>query len=173
MGRYDAAISMARVSGGVPNIVADDAPGRAKGGLALNGELPLADDGATGLFARLGWNDGRNESFVFTEVDRHASAGAQFSGRRWHREQDLFGIAGVIDGLSGPHRNYLAAGGRGFLLGDGALRYGAESLGEAYYRLQLGSYVAVSPDLMGIVHPGYNRDRGPASVLSIRVRIAD
>jgi hypothetical protein len=173
MGRYDAAISVARLTGGVPNIVADDAPGRTKYGVAVNGELPLGDDGDTGLFGRLGWNDGRTESFVFTEVDRHASAGVQVSGRRWHRDRDVFGFAAVSDGLSAPHRAYLAAGGRGFLLGDGALRYGPETLSEIYYRLQLGRFVAISPDAMAIVDPGYNRDRGPAAVLSIRVRIAN
>jgi high affinity Mn2+ porin len=63
--------------------------------------------------------------------------------------------------------------GRGFLLGDGALRYGWETLGEVYHRAQLGRHVTMTPDAMFIVNPGYNRDRGPARVYSLRVRIAN
>jgi len=72
------------------------------------------------------------------------------------------------DGLSRPHRDYLAAGGNGFLLGDGRLRYGRETLGEAYYSAHFGRFVTISPDVIGIANPGYNRDRGPALVLSLR-----
>ena len=169
MGRYAVATSEAAARGTTPDIVADDARGRIKYGFALNGEMPLADSGNTGIFGRLGWNDGRTESFVFTEVDRHASTGLQLSGQHWGREADVLAIAGALEGLSAPHRAYLAAGGRGFLLGDGKLRYGPEILLESYYRVQIGGHAAVSPDIMLIDNPGYNRDRGPATVLTMRV----
>jgi len=117
----------------------------------------------------LGWNDGHTESFVFTEVDRHLSVGTQLSGARWGRARDRLGVAGLIHGLSGPHRDYLAAGGLGFLLGDGGLDYGAEMILETYYRVQIGSYVEVSPDAQLIARPGYNRARGPAAALALRV----
>jgi hypothetical protein len=172
MGRYEIATAIGLATGTAPNIVADDAPGRTKHGIGVNVEMPVSDDGDTGVFGRFGWNDGRNESFVFTEVDSHVSGGLQVSGKRWRRAADAIGIAGVADGLSLPHRRYLAAGGRGFLLGDGALRYGAETAGEAYYRLQAGPYLAVTPDAIAILHPGYNRDRGPAYVFTLRVRVA-
>lgn len=70
MGRHRDALARAQQDGHPPDIRADDRPGRHKYGNAANVELPLADDGDTGLFARLGWNDGRTESFVFTEADR-------------------------------------------------------------------------------------------------------
>ena len=171
MGRYTAAIAAAAAQRTKPNIVADDAPGRTKYGAAANVELPLADDANTGAFARLGWNDGRTESFVFTEVDRHASGGAQIAGNRWRRAGDIFGIAVAADGLSHDHRSYLAAGGTGFLLGDGALRYGPELVTELYYAAHVGRFLTVSPDLMRVVNPGYNRDRGPAVVASGRVNV--
>jgi carbohydrate-selective porin OprB len=171
MGRYAVATAIAEARSVRPDIVADDAPGRTKYGFGVNGELPLADSGSTGAFARLGWNDGRNESFVFTEVDAHASAGVQVSGRRWHRNEDVLGIAAAAEGLSLPHRAYLAAGGKGFLLGDGALRYGPEAISETYYRCQLGAHAVLSPDVMFINNPGYNRDRGPAVVLSFRMNV--
>ena len=169
MGDYDLATAIGLATSSRPNIVTTDSPGHTKFGGAINGELPLGDDGETGVFARLGWNDGRHESFVFTEVDRLMSAGGQLSGRRWHRTDDALGIAGVIDGISAPHRNYLAAGGNGFLLGDGALSYGHESIVEGYYRFAIGQYVAISPDIIFIANPGYNRDRGPAAVLTARL----
>jgi hypothetical protein len=169
MGRYAVATAIGKANFVTPDIVADDAPGRTKYGAAMNTELPLADSGATGVFARLGWSDGRNESFVFTEADRHLSSGIQIAGRNWRRPGDVAAIALAIDGLSGAHRDYLAAGGRGFLLGDGALGYGHEVVAEGYYSATLTRGVYLSPDLIWILHPGYNRDRGPAFVLTARL----
>ena len=171
MGRYAVATALAATQGTKPNIVADDAPGRTKHGAAANAELPIADNGNTGAFARIGWNDGRNESFVFTEADRHVSGGVQVAGSHWRRITDALGIALAADGLSPDHRAYLAAGGNGFLLGDGALRYGPELVTELYYGAHVGRFVTLSPDLMHVVNPGYNRDRGPAWVLSGRANI--
>jgi hypothetical protein len=171
MGRYDVATAIAAAQGTKPNIVDDDAPGRTKYGAGANVELPISDGGNTGVFARVGWNDGRNESFVFTESDRHLSTGAQIAGSHWRRADDVVGIAAAADGLSPDHRAYLAAGGNGFLLGDGALRYGSEVLTELYYAAHFGRFVTLSPDFMRIVNPGYNRDRGPAVVLSGRLNL--
>ena len=168
MGSYRAAIAAAQ-GGGAPDVVADDQPGRIKCGFGLNVEQPVADSGETGAFLRLGWNDGRNESFAFTEVDRHLSAGVQVAGGAWGRGDDRLSLALVVHGLSSDHRDYLARGGHGFLLGDGRLRYGPEEIVEAYYRFQLGPYLEVSPDVQMLRHPGYNRDRGPATVVSLRV----
>ncbi|GAC1626849.1 MAG: hypothetical protein NVS9B10_15220 [Nevskia sp.] len=168
-GRYRAAINSAAAAGTTPDIVADDRRGRHKYGLALNGELPLADGGETGLFARLGWNDGRTESFAFTEVDRQLSFGAQVAGRHWGRGEDRLGLAYVIAGLSQDHRDYLAAGGQGFVVGDGRLAYGTERVLEAYYRFAPLRFLQISPDVQYIENPGYNRDRGPATVIGFRV----
>ncbi|HKT59946.1 MAG TPA: carbohydrate porin [Gemmatimonadales bacterium] len=169
MGDYREAIARALARDTVPDIVADDQPGRRKYGFGLNVEQPVADSGETGMFLRLGWNDGHTESFAFTEVDRHLSTGVQMAGGRWARPADRLGIALLVHGLSADHRDYLARGGRGFLLGDGRLTYGAEEVAEGYYRFQVGSYVEVTPDVQVIRHPGYNQDRGPAAVLALRV----
>jgi len=169
MGSYADAIRIAQGSGQPPDIVADDAPGRAKYGFGLNVEQPLADDGETGAFARWGWSDGRNESFAFTEVDRHLSGGLQISGVRWRRSRDVFAVAVADHALSDLHREYLELGGHGFLLGDGRLNYGHERIVEAYYRVQIGRFVQLSPDVQQIWNPGYNRDRGPATVVGFRL----
>ena len=168
MGNYRSAIARGAAAGTNPDIVADDRPGRSKTGIGLNLEQPLGDGGETGLFLRAGWSDGKNESFAFTEVDRHFSAGLQLSGARWSRARDRLGIAVVDHALFADHRDYLAAGGSGFLLGDGRLAYGEERIAEGYYRVQLGPYVELSPDVQVISNPGYNRERGPATVASLR-----
>lgn len=167
MGSYRAAIA----GGTPPDVAADDRDGRKKTGLGLNLEQPIADDGETGVFMRLGWNDGKTENFAFTEVDRHLSFGLQLAGNRWQRPHDRVGIALAFDGLSRDHRDYLAAGGHGFVLGDGALSYGTEKIFEAYYRIQVGKYVQLSPDFQYIQNPGYNRDRGPARVAGLRLHV--
>lgn len=171
MGSYTDALTRALRVDSVPDIVADDRPGRGKRGWGVNIEQPLADNGETGVFMRVGWNDGVNESFAFTEVDRHFSVGAQVSGVTWQRTNDRLGMAIVQHGIVSVHQRYLAAGGLGFLLGDGRLAYGNEEIFEAYYRVQLGSAAQISPDLQIVRNPGYNRDRGPATVASVRVNL--
>jgi hypothetical protein len=178
MGDYREALARAAASGAVPEVAADDREGRRKYGLGFNAEQPLADQGQTGLFLRLGWNDGKTEDFVFTEVDRHVSLGGQLAGSRWQRPDDRLGLAIAVDGLAGPHRAYLGAGGSGFLLGDGRLSYAPEQILEAYYRLQWvpphrrGSLrVQLSPDIQWIRNPGYNADRGPVRFYALRLHL--
>jgi hypothetical protein len=173
MGIYRDAINAAKGTDSVPNIVADDAKGRVKYGFGINFEQPLADSGNTGIFVRLGWNDGRTEDFVFSEADRHVSAGLQLAGNLWHRPMDRVGIAATIDGLSKDHADYLAAGGIGFLIGDGALRYGTENIAELYYRFEVPylTFAQISPAIQHVDHPGYNEDRGPLYVYTIRVNL--
>ncbi|AIF48677.1 carbohydrate porin [Dyella japonica] len=171
MGIYRDALAIARESGQAPDIHADDAPGRHKYGVGINGEWPLADNGDTGVFMRAGWNDGRTESFVFTEVDRTLSTGVQLSGSHWARPTDHFSVAIVVNGLSHDHRDYLAAGGDGFVLGDGALNYGREQILEAYYSFTPIEHVTLSPDIQLIHNPGYNRDRGPARFVGLRAHL--
>ena len=171
MGIYEDALAIARATGALPDIRSNDHEGRRKYGFALNTEIPIADGGETGLFARAGWNDGKTESFAFTEVDDDLSVGAQVSGAHWHRPKDRVGIAFNSDGLSGPHRQYLAAGGQGFLLGDGALNYGRENIAEVYYAFQPGGPITLSPDFQFIEHPGFNRDRGPVKFIGVRVHL--
>ena len=171
MGDYQAALARARTTGSTPDIVADDTPGRRKRGVGLNVEQPIADEGETGAFLRAGADNGTTESFAFTEVEGHLSGGVQVAGNHWGRRPDRLGIAGLRHTINSAHRDYLAAGGTGFLLGDGALRYGAETFLETYYRTQLGPYLQVGPDVQYVRNPGYNRDRGPAWVTTLRANL--
>jgi len=172
MGDYREAMAIGAATGTVPSTLADEQPGRTKYGFGLNIEQPLANNGETGLFARLGWANGANSAWSYTEVDRDASMGLQVSGVNWGRPDDRFGIAIAADGLTGSHRHYLEEGGIGMLIGDGALNYGLEKIAEAYYRIQLGRYVQLSPDFQYIENPGYNRDRGPVQVYGMRLHMS-
>jgi len=178
MGDYAQALAIAAATDTVPNVAADDSQGRHKTGYGLNAEQPLADGGDTGVFVRLGWQDGKTEDFVFTEVDRHASAGGQLSGIHWARVEDRLGVGVVLEGLSDAHRAYLAAGGAGFLLGDGRLNYAHEEILETYYRAQwtwvLGQVTLraqLTPDFQYIQNPGFNQDRGPVRFYGLRVHL--
>ncbi len=172
MGIYADALRLAEARHTTPDIKADDRDGRHKYGAAIGMDWPLADRGDTGLFARAGWNDGRTESFVFTEADRNASAGIQVSGAHWSRSDDRFGFALAVNGLSPEHRAYLAAGGTGFTLGDGGLRYGSERIAEAYYAFAIHASAFITADMQWIGNPGYNRDRGPVRVIGLRIHLA-
>jgi len=166
MGSYREALVMH--GNDVPDITLSRRRGRTKFGAGVNLEQELSD--RVRAFARLGWNDGRNESFAYTEVDRTVEIGGDVRpfGRR---PLDKIGIAGVINGLSAPHRDYLAAGGLGFIIGDGALRYGPEEILEAYYTAFIGRGVYLSVDAQSVKNPAYNRDRGPVLIPSARLHV--
>jgi high affinity Mn2+ porin len=122
-------------------------------------------------FARFGWDNGKTESFAYTEVDQTFAEGAGASGAWWHRKQDRAGVAVVSNAIKKDHQNYLAAGGLGFLLGDGALRYGRENIVETYYTAHVWRGLYVGPNLQHINDPGYNRDRGPVLVPGFRAHM--
>jgi high affinity Mn2+ porin len=125
-----------------------------------------------GLFARASWNDGHNETWAFTEIDQSASIGLLWDGSLWKRSNDLLGVATVVNGLSTYHRNYLDAGGYGFIIGDGQLNYGKEWITEFFYKANIFSDAFfVSPHFQFVNNPAYNKDRGPASVMGVRVHV--
>jgi high affinity Mn2+ porin len=153
----------------VPDIVASRAESRLKYGFEVNAEQPI--NSWITLFARWGWNEGRNESFAYTEVNESISFGAAGSGERWHRKLDHMGAAFVVDEISGDHRRYLELGGSGFLLGDGRLTYGQEKIFETFYTAHLWRGLFGSFDLQHVNNPGYNRDRGPVVVPGARLHV--
>ena len=152
------------------DVAATRAPGRTKYGFAASANQQVNE--TLGVFARGSWNDGATESWAFTEIDRSLAAGAVQGGARWGRPADEAGLALVVSGLSAAHRAYLQRGGLGFLIGDGALRYGPELLGEVYYRLALGRAVSFVGTYQPILNPAYDRDRGPVHVFTGRAHLA-
>ena len=163
MGNYDEAVQWMPVD----PVIAKTRSYRYKYGFGLNIDQALSDD--VGFFSRLGWNDGHSESWAFTEIDQTATAGFVIGGRRWCRPDDRIGIAGVLNGISGPHQRYLEAGGIGFIIGDGRLKYGLEQILEMYYAWHVTSGIVVTLDFQEIANPGYNTERRPVEVGSVRV----
>jgi hypothetical protein len=152
-----------------PDIEAHRPLTRKKYGFGFNGEQDVTGD--LHVYTRVGWNEGHNESFAYTEVNSAASVGASIQGVRWRRNNDKGGFALAVNGISGDHRRYLQLGGNGFLLGDGNLTYGHEEIVESYYTARLIRGIFASVDLQHINHPGYNRDRGPVFVPSLRLHL--
>lgn len=165
MGKYSEAIERMPVS---PDVTQTRAY-RFKVGAGGNLEQELTRD--LGMFVKWGWNDGHSESWAFTAVDATLATGLVLKGRCWCRPDDLFGLGFVANGLSDPHRDYLAAGGFDFNIGDGRLRYGLEKILESYYALQIHKGIFFTLDYQLVEHPAYNRDRGPVSVATGRFHI--
>jgi len=170
MGSYAAAIRAFEAgTDPTPTIEAHRQRGRREWGLGANVEYALSS--GPRLFGRAGWDDGHNESFAYTEVNDTVEIGGDLAGDPWHRSSDRVGVALASNGLSALHQDYLRLGGLGFLLGDGTLRYGRETIIEGYYTAHLWRGVSLSADAQQVWNPGYNRDRGPVLVGSARLHV--
>jgi len=166
MATYSAATAILLANG--PN--ADISPARAywhKYGFGLNAEQEIAK--GVGLFSRLGWNDGHEETWTFTDVNYSASLGVSVNGESWRRPDDTFGLAGVLGGASDANQRFLEAGGTDMLDGDGALNYGWEKVLETYYDFKIWKNIHAAADYQYIVDPAFNRARGPVSVFGARL----
>ena len=77
-GTYADAIRLGEQTGTTPDITATRRNGTLKYGSGLNFEQEISKD--FGVFGRLGWNDGKTETFAFTAIDRLASFGLSVHG---------------------------------------------------------------------------------------------
>jgi hypothetical protein len=152
-----------------PNITSTRRQGRHKYGFGLNFEQEIVSNVA--VFGRLGWSDGHNESFAYTEDDRTLELGAFSKGNAWHRRNDRAGVAFAANGIVAAHQDYLALGGLGFILGDGGLTYGPEKIFEGFYTAHVWRGIFVAFDLQHINNPGYNMVRGPVTAGSLRFHV--
>ena len=141
--------------------------GRTKYGYAINLEQAITDD--IGLFGRWSWNDGKTEIMAFTDIDASLAMGASIKGTKWGRPDDVIGIGGAINALSRDHRDFIAAGGLGVLIGDGQLNYRKERILETYYAFALNKQLTLTADYQLITNPAYNADRGPVHIFSGRL----
>jgi len=140
---------------------------RGKYGFGLNWEQEITRN--IGVFSRVGWNDGKTEAWMFTDVNHSASTGVSVKGESWRRREDTLGLAGVMSGISRVNQEFLAAGGSGILDGDGTLNYGREKILETYYDFKVSKNLHAALDYQFIYDPAFNRDRGPVSVFGTRV----
>jgi high affinity Mn2+ porin len=153
----------------VPEITNHPLQTTVKYGFGVNFEQPFT--GWLGIFGRWGWNEGQHESFAYTEVDQTWQIGVGGVGKRWGRQWDHWGLVFVSNGINHEHARYLGYGGLGFLLGDGKLNYGRENILETYYTVHLWRGIYPAAGLQYMVNPGYNRDRGPVVVPTLRVHL--
>jgi len=168
MGNYKLAIENAAPIFMYPDITSTRQYGRRKQGWYID-----MDNNYSKIHHYLNYsrNDGKNETWAFTEIDRSFTTGLRFDGDLWRRKKDNFGIGLAINGLSDDHKNYLAAGGYGFIIGDGRLNYGHEQIWEAYYSMNIANRLFISPDYQFIKNPAYNKDRGPVHIVSVRLHV--
>lgn len=168
MGSYTQALQLPQ---GQIDIVNTREYGRSKYGFGINIEHAFSED--VGLAIRVGWNDGANETWMFTEIDRTISTALMLDGSLWQRKGDNLGVALLLNGISQDHQDYLKAGGYGFIIGDGALNYAPEFITELFYTFSLPEFhVSLTPDYQFVLHPAYNADRGPVHVFGMRAHVA-
>jgi high affinity Mn2+ porin len=166
MGSFADAIALAAVTGGPADITAVRRY-QSRGGMSFNLEQEITPE--FGVFARVGIANGNIEPYEFTDVDRTAAAGLSLNGKQWGRPDDSVGLAGVVNGISKVHQEFLNDGGLGILVGDGMLPHpGAEQIVETYYNYALTASTHLTADYQFVVNPGYNEDRGPVNVFSGR-----
>jgi len=166
MGTYTDAVALAAATGQA----ADTAlvrEYRSRMGISFNAEQQITEQ--LGLFARGGIVDGNVEPFDFTDIDRTVAAGLVLQGEDWGRPDDVFGFAGVVNFITSEHAAYFNAGGMGIVVGDGILpNAGPEMIIETYYAFPIAR-VTATLDYQFVVNPGYNEDRGPASIFAARL----
>ena len=170
MGNFDEASALGTKTAAIPD-VGNVRRRQSKVGAGLALEHAVSD--RVGLFMRMSAHDGKTESYAFTQIDRSLSAGALINGAGWSRAQDNFGAAIAINGLSKAQQRYLGAGGLGFFIGDGKLNYATENIIEVFYSFGLPALIpktsnALTLNFQHIQNPGYNRDRGPATIFGVR-----
>jgi high affinity Mn2+ porin len=167
MGLLNDAVALAAATGTTPDIAAVRRY-RDRTGACVSIEQQISAD--LGLFMRAGKASGNVEAYEFTDVDRTLAAGLSLRGTRWHRNDDTVGLAAIVNGISASRERYLNAGGLGILVGDGKLPHpGSERIVETYYSLAVFPWAHIALDYQWIANPAYNRDRGPVSVIAVRV----
>jgi high affinity Mn2+ porin len=168
LGTYADAIALGQSTGTTPSTGAVRSY-RTKSGVGLNLEQQLTRD--LGFFARASLSQGNVEEDAFTDINQSLSAGFSLTGARWERPDDTVGLAGAINRISHDGKLYLAAGGLGGIIGDGALpNAGPEQIIEANYSIPVFSFAHLTADYQFVRNPAYNRDRGPVSIFGVRAR---
>lgn len=108
-----------------------------KYGFGVNLEQTLTNN--VTAYGRFGWNNGKTESYAYTEIDQTFSAGVAVNGCQWGRTQDHFGVAFVSNAISGDHQR-------------------------CYCTVHLWHGLYAAAGVQYIVNHAYNRDRGPVIV---------
>jgi high affinity Mn2+ porin len=169
MGRYTDAVALALATG-KPADIALVRHFHARTGLSFNLEQAIGED--LGVFVRAGHSDTEFEGYEFTDLDNTLAGGLSLKGTRWKRKDDTFGLALEAGSASHDAYAYFDAGGLGILAGDGRLPHpGSETVVETYYSLALAAFAHLTADYQFVNNPAFDRDRGPVSVLGLRLHL--
>ncbi len=136
-------------------------------GIGVFGEQTVSR--SLGVFGRGMFSDGKAEVDAYTSADRSFSLGTLAKGYRWHRPLDTLGGGYNAAWISTPHATYLGLGGVDGFVGDGRIRAGAEQTLDAFYTVNFHKGLWLSGDYQRVVNPGFNRDRGPVDILSVKL----
>ncbi len=182
----DTSLAIRNVAGGLPTNLNDGTshlvspvldnlrglsnPYYGKAGIILNWEMKLDKKGEM-IFVRTSWNDGKRESWMYTEIDKSFTFGGFISGARFHRPEDMIRVGFATNGISKQHADYLQAGGYGFIIGDGLGNYPQgikpELIAELQYNFKY-NFMILSPDYQFVINPAYNPARGPVHIFGLR-----
>lgn len=166
---YREAILLGATNNSAPDIAKVRQGEKIKYGIGINLEQAINAD--TGIFLRAMLSDGRSETLAFTEADHSIAGGVVVQGAAWGRAQDSVGLSLMANALGADRRAYLQAGGISFFIGDGGLRYRMEKIAEGYYSWGIAKDTALTADYQYIANPAYNAERGPLSVLGMRLHL--
>lgn len=139
---------------------------KSKYGVGIN--IEQAVDSSLGFFLRAMKADGKTETHAFTEVDGSLATGLLLDGARWGRADDSWGVSWMQNTLSSQRREFLAAGGTSFFIGDGKLNYRPERILETFYSFGVAKDTWLTLDYQRINNPAYNASRGPVDVFALR-----
>jgi high affinity Mn2+ porin len=170
MGGYQDALDLWNQNGrvGVPDFEKTHKD-RTKTGYGVSLEQSIVRD--VGLFFRASQNDGGEETYAFTDIEKSLTGGLLAKVNFWGRPNDTFGVAYAQNGLSSVHQQYLADGGPGFFIGDGKIKYRPEGIVECFYSMGVVNKVSLSFDYQHINNPAYNADRGPVNIVGTRLHM--
>jgi hypothetical protein len=138
-----------------------------KVGIGLFGEQYIGHD--IGVFSRAMYSDGKTEVDAYTATDRSASVGVLAKGSSWSRRRDIAGVGFNLGWISKIHADYLRLGGVDGFVGDGSIRAGAETSLDLFYSVNLRKSYWLTGDYQRIINPGFNTDRGPVNIFTLRV----
>jgi hypothetical protein len=90
-------------------------------------------------------------------------------GSLWGRPSDVTGAGYNLGWISKSHSEYLGLGGIDGFVGDGRINPAPERAFDAFYSVNYRKSFWLSGDYQRVDNPGFNSDRGPANILSVKV----
>jgi high affinity Mn2+ porin len=135
-------------------------------GFGIDADMAINEN--LGLFARYSWNDGKSESWGYTQCDGSFNAGLAYKLGKLRRPNDAFGLCGSYNTISKDHQKFLKNGGSGFMIGDGTLTYAPEIVGEVYYTTNVFEHCFLTLNYQYLMNPAYNSERGAANFIGGR-----